>query len=256
MHARLSGGRRARNIPLRTARPWPSVKSPTVCTDRPGGPDVVRYASVDTATHRLTVTHRDTRRDKKETARRAENSQLAGRFRRWWQVLGSNQRRLSRRFFQTAPASTSTWPVTCVNTIRGCPLRRRCPPYVRAPGHPRRRSRVQVCTAPSSSPEPQAGAPPAPGSPAGERPREHHRAGLPHTRLAQPLSRRSRLVHLLPARDAPSRYFPQTRATGQRRNHPGPAPPDAANAPDRSRPARERPRHKSPSNRPIVRICR
>ena len=28
-----------------------------------------------------------------------ENSQLAGRFRRWWQVLGSNQRRLSRRFY-------------------------------------------------------------------------------------------------------------------------------------------------------------
>ena len=29
-------------------------------------PDAVRYASVDTATHRPTVTHRDTRRDKKK----------------------------------------------------------------------------------------------------------------------------------------------------------------------------------------------
>ncbi len=66
----------------------------------------VRHASVDTATHRLTVTHHDARRDKKETARLAENSQLAGRFTRWWQVLGSNQRRLSRRFYRPLPLAT------------------------------------------------------------------------------------------------------------------------------------------------------
>jgi hypothetical protein len=53
------------------AHPWPSVKQPTVRTDRPGGPDAVRYASVDTATHRPAVTHTDTQRDEKETARRA-----------------------------------------------------------------------------------------------------------------------------------------------------------------------------------------
>ena len=53
------------------ARPWPSVEKPTVRTDRPDGMDAVRYVSVDTATHRLTVTRRDTWRDKKETARRA-----------------------------------------------------------------------------------------------------------------------------------------------------------------------------------------
>jgi hypothetical protein len=82
------------------ARPSPSVKTPTVPTDRPGGPDAVRYASVDTATQRPAVIHGDTRRDREETARLAENSQLAGRFRRWWQVLGSNQRRLSRRFYR------------------------------------------------------------------------------------------------------------------------------------------------------------
>jgi len=55
--------------------------------------------SVDTATQRSTALQGDTRRDKKKTARIAENPQLAGRFRRWWQVLGSNQRRLSRRFY-------------------------------------------------------------------------------------------------------------------------------------------------------------
>jgi hypothetical protein len=68
-------------------------------THRSFRPDPVRYMSVTTATHRPTVTHPDTWRDKKETARRAAFPQLAGRFRRWWQVLGSNQGRRSRRFY-------------------------------------------------------------------------------------------------------------------------------------------------------------
>ena len=55
---------------------------------------------VHTAIHRPVVTHPDTRRDKKETARRAALPQPGGRFRWWWQVLGSNQRRLSRRFYR------------------------------------------------------------------------------------------------------------------------------------------------------------
>ena len=63
-------------------------------------PDAVRYVSVDTATQGPTALQGDTRWDKKETAQIAENSQLSGRFRRWWQVLGSNQRRLSRRFYR------------------------------------------------------------------------------------------------------------------------------------------------------------
>ena len=37
--------------------------------------------------------------DRAETARQREIPQLAGRFRRWWQVMGSNHRRLSRRFY-------------------------------------------------------------------------------------------------------------------------------------------------------------
>ena len=98
MHARLSGGRRATGglpgQPVR-GRPWKADGA-----HRPSWrPDAVRYTSVDTATQRSTALQGDTRRDKKETARVAENSQLAGRFPRWWQVLGSNQRRLSRRFY-------------------------------------------------------------------------------------------------------------------------------------------------------------
>jgi hypothetical protein len=69
------------------ARPWPSVKTPSVRTDRPGGPDAVRYTSVDPATQRSTVRQDDTPRDREETARIAETSQLADRLRRWWQVL-------------------------------------------------------------------------------------------------------------------------------------------------------------------------
>ena len=60
-------------------------------------PESVRHMSVTTATQRLTTPHHETRRDKTEKARKSGYPQLTGRFRRWWQVLGSNQRRLSRR---------------------------------------------------------------------------------------------------------------------------------------------------------------
>jgi len=79
--------------------------------DRPCGPDAVRYLSVDPATQRSTALQGDTPPDREKTARLAENSQLTGRFRRWWQVLGSNQRRLSRRFW----SDLSSWPDTCAN---------------------------------------------------------------------------------------------------------------------------------------------
>ena len=69
-------------------------------------PRPVRYTSATTLTRRTTAAHDETSRDKKKTARLAENSQLAGRFRRWWQVLGSNQRRLSRRFYRPFPLAT------------------------------------------------------------------------------------------------------------------------------------------------------
>jgi len=69
----------------------------------------------------------------------------------------------------------------------------------------RRRSRVQARTAPSSSPKPQAEAPPAPGSPAGERLREHHRAGLPRTPglLRLPAATASPCTRRLPAMRLP-----------------------------------------------------
>ena len=49
-HGRLRPGPRPWLVRGRGPRPWPSVKQPTVRTDRPGAPTPVRYASVDTAT--------------------------------------------------------------------------------------------------------------------------------------------------------------------------------------------------------------
>ena len=63
-------------------------------------PDSVRHMSVTTATQGLTAAHDETRRHNRKKARETGNPQLTGRFRRWWQVLGSNQRSLSRRFYR------------------------------------------------------------------------------------------------------------------------------------------------------------
>ena len=78
------------------------------------------------------------------------------------------------------------------------------------------------------------------GLPCRGRPREHHRAGLPRIlgMLRLPAAAASPCTCCLPAMRLPC-TSPGPRATGQRRHHPGPAPPDA-NASDRSRPARER----------------
>ena len=61
-------------------------------------PESVRYMSVTTATQGLTAAHHETRRHNNKKARETGKTQLTGYLRRWWQVLGSNQRRLSRRF--------------------------------------------------------------------------------------------------------------------------------------------------------------
>src|SRR5580692_881436 len=57
------------------ARPWPSVKQPTVRTDRPRGANPARHASVDTATRRSTAFQGDTRRDREKRPASHENSQ-------------------------------------------------------------------------------------------------------------------------------------------------------------------------------------
>jgi hypothetical protein len=69
-------------------------------THRSFRPFAVHHMYVTSAPHRPVVIFADTRRDEKETARQTAFPQLAGRFRRVWQVLGSNQRRLSRRFYR------------------------------------------------------------------------------------------------------------------------------------------------------------
>ncbi len=85
----------------------PSSGRTTTATDEASGsvnrwlrPDSVRHMSVTTAMQGLTVAHHDTQRDKGKKAREPGYAQATGRFRRWWQVLGSNQRRLSRRSYR------------------------------------------------------------------------------------------------------------------------------------------------------------
>jgi hypothetical protein len=151
MHAQLSPARQAAPAPCTGAagrnmcfnvavrgRPWkadgahrPSeLCTPTALTAR----TPVRYTSVDSAPRRSTALQGDTRRDKEETARIAENSQLTGRFRRWWQVLGSNQRRLSRRFYRPSCTDMTICLLTCEYVASGDLRGGLCPSYVRAQG--------------------------------------------------------------------------------------------------------------------------
>jgi hypothetical protein len=62
--------------------------------------DAVRYMSVDSCREPDSAGLRWTTPAIHNLAREPENAQATGRFRRWWQVLGSNQRRLSRRFYR------------------------------------------------------------------------------------------------------------------------------------------------------------
>jgi hypothetical protein len=72
-------------------------------------PNSVRHMSVTTATQRLTAVQHGTRRHNNKKARETRKTQLTGYLYRWWQVLGSNQRRLSRRFYRTPiPAHRNT----------------------------------------------------------------------------------------------------------------------------------------------------
>jgi hypothetical protein len=60
------------------------------------------YVRAQLDTVGLSWTQRDLVR-LKAAARETGKTQLTGHFRRWWQVLGSNQRRLSRRFYRAPP---------------------------------------------------------------------------------------------------------------------------------------------------------
>jgi hypothetical protein len=59
-----------------------------------------------------------THQDREETPRQREISQLAGRFRSVWQVMGSNHRRLSRRFYRPL-LLPGPRPLTSTDNVRG-----------------------------------------------------------------------------------------------------------------------------------------
>jgi hypothetical protein len=88
------------------SRPFTRARLPIAVGEASGSvnrslrPDSVRHVSVTTAMQGLTAARHDTQRDNSKAAREPGYAQATGRFRRWWQVLGSNQRRLSRRFYR------------------------------------------------------------------------------------------------------------------------------------------------------------
>jgi hypothetical protein len=67
---------------------------------KPHLPESLRYMSVTTVAQRRTLTDDDTRCHNPRPPAPREKPHVMGGFRRWWQVLGSNQRRLSRRFYR------------------------------------------------------------------------------------------------------------------------------------------------------------
>jgi hypothetical protein len=89
--------------------------------NRSSGPDSVRHMSVTTAMQGLTAAHRETQRDNSKTARESGKIQLTGYFRRWWQVLGSNQRRLSRRFYRPSLLAEADAADQRLRGSRRCP---------------------------------------------------------------------------------------------------------------------------------------
>ena len=94
MHAPLHRERQGR-APPETGTGTPVKRLPTPLPGPDSRPLCVRG-------HRNMTPYSATRRHipgQRRTPRWHENSQLAGGFRRVWQVLGSNQRRLSRRFY-------------------------------------------------------------------------------------------------------------------------------------------------------------
>src|ERR1039458_8093212 len=81
-----------------------SKRSTETCAARATGSwfmiaDAVRYMSVHSWTQWDSHGLSGTSSGQKHQARETGKIQLTGYFRRWWQVLGSNQRRLSRRFY-------------------------------------------------------------------------------------------------------------------------------------------------------------
>ena len=93
----------ARGRPLQSGANRRNLGGASGSVNRLLRPDSVRHMSVTTAMQRPTVAHHDTQCDSTKTAREPGYAQARGRFRRWWQVLGSNQRRRSRRFYRPLP---------------------------------------------------------------------------------------------------------------------------------------------------------
>jgi hypothetical protein len=100
----------------------PVTERMTIATGKASGsanrllqPESVRHMSATTAMQGRTAAHHDTQRDNSKAAREPGYAQATGRFRRWWQVLGSNHVGVADGFTGSPPLSTGT-PLSCGNT--------------------------------------------------------------------------------------------------------------------------------------------
>jgi len=91
----------------RSQRPRNPARTARAPLSRPGRRPLYVRAQPDSAG--LTGTQRTTTA-RSTTARANAYAQATGRFRWWWQVLGSNQRRLSRRFYRPLHEPFRAWP--------------------------------------------------------------------------------------------------------------------------------------------------
>jgi hypothetical protein len=104
-HGRMTDGDSRGNDRQRSLRSSGTHEriEPSGSVNRSSCPDSVRHMSVTTAMQGHTAAHHETQRDNSKAAHEPGYAQATGHFRRWWQVLGSNQRRLSRRFCRYPP---------------------------------------------------------------------------------------------------------------------------------------------------------
>ena len=100
---RSHGLRRNRSLPSATVANDGRTRPATAPCAAIPGPDAVRYMSAHSRDHPDSQRHNGTTTARSASARHGGYAQATGRFRCEWQVLGSNQRRLSRRFLIRNP---------------------------------------------------------------------------------------------------------------------------------------------------------
>ena len=170
------------------------------------------YVRAQLETAGLSWTQRDLAAPK-ATARETGNSQLTRRFRRWWQVLGSNQRRLSRRFYRPPIPTHRNIHQPCCFSISRRMNAAFCPCGVRSPGVSLVSATRNLDHVPSSPAE-SCCIPSSPRRPEPGRARRQA-TGLPRPMPAAPRPDMRRIVSHLEIRSSRPSFTPRQRFLGE-----------------------------------------